>query len=152
MPLLEHYFAENPLPTHADKNFLAKKCGMTFRQIHVWVRSILSRFPFVLMSVYMQFQNRRNRTRKEGQVFKRKPQHEPGKLPLDTLIAKMPHSIIPKDQRVKYVDSDSSEYEWQYESSEDDVVRPVAPPLSLSDLYFISVWLGGKTSSRFKPN
>ncbi|KIM88655.1 hypothetical protein PILCRDRAFT_813626 [Piloderma croceum F 1598] len=102
VPLLEHYFAENPLPSHADKNFLAKKCAMTFRQIHVW------------------FQNRRNRTRKKGQVFKRKPQHELGKLPLDTLIAKMPHSIIPEDQRVKYVDSDTSEYEWQYESSEND--------------------------------
>jgi len=84
-------------------------------------------------------------------VFKRKPQHEPGKLPLDTLIAKMPHSIIPEDQRVKYVDSDASEYEWQYESSEDDVVRLV-PPLWLQYLTFVSVWLGGKTPSRFKPN
>lgn len=37
VPFLEHYFAENPLPTHADKEFLATKCGMTFRQIHVWV-------------------------------------------------------------------------------------------------------------------
>jgi hypothetical protein len=36
----------------------------------------------------------------------------------------MPHSIIPEDQRVKYVDSDESEYEWQYESNEDDVVCP----------------------------
>jgi hypothetical protein len=83
-------------------------------------------------------------------VFKRKPQHEHGKLPLDTLIAKMPHSIIPEDQRVKYVDSDASEYEWQYESSEDDVVRLV-PPFLLQHLTFISVWLGGETSSRSKP-
>jgi hypothetical protein len=96
----------------------------------------------------MQFQNRRNRTRKDGQVFKRKPQHEAGKLPLDTLIAKMPHSIIPEDQRMKYVDSDVSEYEWQYESSEDDAVGAV-PPLFLQCLTFISVRLGGKTPSRF---
>ncbi|KAF7981105.1 hypothetical protein HWV62_34817 [Athelia sp. TMB] len=103
VPLLEHYFAENPLPTHADKKFLADKCGMTFRQIHVW------------------FQNRRNRTRKEGQTFKRKPQYEPLKLPLDSLFAKMPHSIIPEEKRQKYVDPDASEYEWQYESSDEDV-------------------------------
>ncbi|KAF7979424.1 hypothetical protein HWV62_42556 [Athelia sp. TMB] len=101
VPLLEHYFAENPLPTHADKKFLADKCGMTFRQIHVW--------------------NRRNRTRKEGQPFKRKPQYEPLRLPLDDLFSKMPHSIIPEEKRQKYVDSDASEYEWQYESSDEDV-------------------------------
>ncbi|KZP31121.1 hypothetical protein FIBSPDRAFT_849620, partial [Athelia psychrophila] len=103
VPVLEHYFAENPLPTHADKNHLAKVCGMTFRQIHVW------------------FQNRRNRTRKEGAPFIRKPQHEAAKLSLDTLIAKMPHSIIPEEKRQKYVDSDASEHEWQYESSDEDV-------------------------------
>jgi len=36
-PLLEHFFDENPFPTHADKVFLARKSAMTYRQIHVWV-------------------------------------------------------------------------------------------------------------------
>lgn len=35
--MLEHFFDENPFPTHADKESLAKKSGMTYRQIHVWV-------------------------------------------------------------------------------------------------------------------
>jgi hypothetical protein len=42
----------------------------------------------------------------------------------------MPHSIIPEDRRVKYVDSDTSEYEWEYESSEDDAVRLVPTPFT----------------------
>ncbi|KIK76812.1 hypothetical protein PAXRUDRAFT_835224 [Paxillus rubicundulus Ve08.2h10] len=37
VPLLEHFFDENPFPSHADKVFLAKKSGMAYRQIHVWV-------------------------------------------------------------------------------------------------------------------
>ena len=37
LPLLEHFFDENPFPTHADKVFLAKKSNMQYRQIHVWV-------------------------------------------------------------------------------------------------------------------
>ncbi|KLO20650.1 hypothetical protein SCHPADRAFT_15862 [Schizopora paradoxa] len=45
-PTLEAYFKENPFPSRADKNFLAKNSGMTYRQIHVW------------------FQNRRSRTKK----------------------------------------------------------------------------------------
>ncbi|KAI5980668.1 hypothetical protein EDD15DRAFT_2346126 [Pisolithus albus] len=47
VPLLEHFFEENAFPTHADKVRLAKKSGMTYRQIHVW------------------FQNKRTRSRKE---------------------------------------------------------------------------------------
>lgn len=42
MPLLEHFFEENPFPTHADKVFLAKKSNMQYRQIHVWVRIFIS--------------------------------------------------------------------------------------------------------------
>ena len=74
-----------------------------------------------------QFQNRRNRTRKEGQEFKRKPRNEALKLPLDAMIVKMPHSIIPENQRKPRVEDEGSEYEWQYESDEEDVVR-TAPP------------------------
>ncbi|KAI5981794.1 hypothetical protein F5J12DRAFT_777028 [Pisolithus orientalis] len=57
VPLLERFFDENPFPTHADKVFLAKKSGMTYRQIHVW------------------FQNKRKRTRsrKEGKFLLKKP-------------------------------------------------------------------------------
>lgn len=38
VPLLEYFFEENPFPSRADKVFLAKKSGMTYKQIHVWVR------------------------------------------------------------------------------------------------------------------
>ena len=40
VPLLEHFFEENPFPTRADKLFLAKKSNMQYRQIHVWVRAL----------------------------------------------------------------------------------------------------------------
>ena len=89
----------------------------------------------------MQFQNRRNRTKKEGQKFKRKPQYEPLKLPLDSLFAKMPHSIIPEEKRQKYVDSDASEYEWQYESSDEDVVSLICASYSYPLNVFATVWL-----------
>ena len=69
-------------------------------------------------------------------------------LPLDTLIAKMPHSIIPEDQRVPYVDSDASEYEWQYESSEDDAVRAVPPTFTPFVDFLFLVWLDRKVSPR----
>ncbi|KAH7930420.1 hypothetical protein BV22DRAFT_1000695 [Leucogyrophana mollusca] len=88
VPLLEHYFDENPFPTRADKDFLAKKSGMEYRQIHVW------------------FQNRRNRTKKEGKVLKKKPMSEGATLPLDDLYARMEKYIVPEDRRVKVVDSD----------------------------------------------
>ena len=83
-----------------------------------------------------QFQNRRNRTRKEGQEFKRKPRNEIFQLSLDAMIAKMPHSIIPEDQRKPYIEDENEKYEWQYESDETDVVSTV--PLtrfSSSDIF-----------------
>ncbi|KAJ8597622.1 homeodomain protein 2 [Rhizopogon salebrosus TDB-379] len=82
VPLLEHFFAENPFPTHADKAFLAKKSAMTYRQIHVW------------------FQNRRNRIKKEGQVLKKKPVAEGATLPLDTLYQRMEKFIVPEGKEV----------------------------------------------------
>lgn len=42
------------------------------------------------------------------------------------MIAKMPRSIIPEEQRKLYVEDE--EYEWQYESDEEDVVS-TAPPI-----------------------
>ncbi|KAF8833419.1 hypothetical protein BDN67DRAFT_1072940 [Paxillus ammoniavirescens] len=81
-PLLEHFFDENPFPTHADKIFLAKKSNMTYRQIHVW------------------FQNKRNRTKKARKVtLRRKPMSEGATLPLDNLCQRMGRFIIPEHQR-----------------------------------------------------
>ncbi|OJA19545.1 mating-type homeodomain transcription factor A2 [Rhizopogon vesiculosus] len=82
VPLLEHFFAENPFPTHADKAFLAKKSAMTYRQIHVW------------------FQNRRNRMKKEGRELKKKPAAEGATLPLDTLYQRMEKFIVPEGREV----------------------------------------------------
>ncbi|KZT30834.1 hypothetical protein NEOLEDRAFT_1053882 [Neolentinus lepideus HHB14362 ss-1] len=38
IPVLEYMFAHNRFPSQADKTFLAKKSGMSYKQIHVWVR------------------------------------------------------------------------------------------------------------------
>ncbi|KAL4070619.1 A mating type protein [Scleroderma citrinum] len=76
VPLLEHFFDENPFPSRADKAFLAKKSRMTYRQIHVW------------------FQNRRNRTKKEGKTLRRKPMSDGATLPLDTLYRRMSRYIV----------------------------------------------------------
>ncbi|KAH7886127.1 hypothetical protein F5I97DRAFT_1877802 [Phlebopus sp. FC_14] len=80
VPLLEHFFEENPFPSHADKVFLAKKSGMSYRQIHVW------------------FQNRRNRIKKEGKVLRRKPMGEGALLPLDRLYQSMARYTVPGAQ------------------------------------------------------
>jgi hypothetical protein len=37
IPILEYAFGENPSPSGADRDFLAKLCSMTRRQIDVWV-------------------------------------------------------------------------------------------------------------------
>lgn len=76
IPLLEHFFEENPFPTRADKSFLAKKSGMTYRQIHVW------------------FQNRRNRSKKDGRILRRKPIGEGATLPLGPLCQRMKKYIM----------------------------------------------------------
>ncbi|KAG1795778.1 homeodomain protein 2 [Suillus plorans] len=81
VPLLEHFFAENPFPTHADKAFLAKKSAMTYRQIHVW------------------FQNRRNRMKKEGQVLRKKAVAEGATLPLDSLYQRMEKFIVLEERK-----------------------------------------------------
>ncbi|KIJ22094.1 hypothetical protein PAXINDRAFT_6211 [Paxillus involutus ATCC 200175] len=78
VPLLEHFFDENPFPSHADKVFLAKKSGMTYKQIHVW------------------FQNRRNRIKKEKKPLRKKPMAEGATLPLDPLYQRMKkYMVIP---------------------------------------------------------
>ncbi|KAG1762939.1 homeodomain protein 2 [Suillus occidentalis] len=81
VPLLEHFFAENPFPNHADKAFLAKKSAMTYRQIHVW------------------FQNRRNKMKKEGRVLRKKAVTEGATLPLDNLYQRMEKFIIPEERK-----------------------------------------------------
>ncbi|KAI0931728.1 hypothetical protein AcV7_000967 [Taiwanofungus camphoratus] len=48
IPLLDRSFVNNPFPSRSDKLHLANLTGMEYKQIHVW------------------FQNRRNRSRKEG--------------------------------------------------------------------------------------
>ena len=52
------------------------------------------------------------------------------------MIAKIPHSIIPEDQRKPYAEDEDEKYEWQYESDEMDVVS-TAPPtrFSSSDIF-----------------
>nr|BDD37068.1 homeodomain [Rhizopogon roseolus] len=98
VPLLEHFFDENPFPTHADKVFLAQKSGMTYRQIHIW------------------FQNRRNRTKKEGKVLKKKPMSEGVTLPLDSLYRRMEKFIKPEEQRIDISPSNPSNLASHHEA------------------------------------
>ena len=94
----------------------------------------------------VQFQNRRNRTRKEGQEFKRKPYNEALKLSPDAKIAKMPYSIIPENQQKPYIEDEESEYEWQYESDEEDVVS-TTPPTRFCLFNFFVVEMERKAST-----
>ncbi|KAF9218580.1 hypothetical protein BS17DRAFT_770611 [Gyrodon lividus] len=89
VPLLEHFFDENAFPTHADKCFLAKKTNMTYRQIHVW------------------FQNRRNRTKKEKFVLRRKPMTEGAMLPMDNLFLRMNKYIIRENKCAEHTRDDA---------------------------------------------
>ena len=94
----------------------------------------------------VQFQNRRNRTRKEGQEFKRKPRNEALKLSLDAMIGKMSYSTILENQGKPYVEEEKSEYEWQYESDEEDVVS-TALPTRFGSSNFIVVGMERKAST-----
>ncbi|EIW87042.1 hypothetical protein CONPUDRAFT_161658 [Coniophora puteana RWD-64-598 SS2] len=92
IPLLEHYFERNPFPSSADRAMLAKKSGMTHRQITVW------------------FQNHRNRAKKEGRLIERKSGDVPA-VPLDTLVARMPHLIKPDHLRPQSPNSGTADGE-----------------------------------------
>lgn len=45
--MLEAFFAEEQFPSRADKLFLAKKAGMSYRQIHVWVHIPINHLALV---------------------------------------------------------------------------------------------------------
>ena len=53
------------------------------------------------------------------------------------MIAKMPYNIIPENQRKPYVEDEESEYEWQCESDEEDVVSTVPPTRFCSPNFFV---------------
>ena len=48
VPLFEKIFTLNAFPSQADKNLLARKSGMTYKQIDVWVRNPVSLLTFHL--------------------------------------------------------------------------------------------------------
>lgn len=56
-----------------------------------------------------QFQNRRNRMKKEGQVLKKKPAAEGATLPLDTLYQRMKKFIVPEGREVRTPHSSPSD-------------------------------------------
>ncbi|EPQ60407.1 hypothetical protein GLOTRDRAFT_124164 [Gloeophyllum trabeum ATCC 11539] len=115
VPILEFMYEENPFPPHADKVFLAKKCGMTYKQIHVW------------------FQNRRNRSKKEGRAPKCE-YHAGDAFAFEALMSRLGERAVPADQRAKPVDSDASEYEWLSDPSDNEVrVIPIYPGCILNE-------------------
>ncbi|TFK30890.1 hypothetical protein FA15DRAFT_662956 [Coprinopsis marcescibilis] len=80
-PLLEKYFEHNAYPSPGDREWLARKTMMSFRQIEVW------------------FQNHRRRARKEGRQFTKLPvDHVPARLSLEALELNMPPMAIPQKQ------------------------------------------------------
>ncbi|KAL4061801.1 hypothetical protein V8B97DRAFT_1920835 [Scleroderma yunnanense] len=110
IPLLEHFFDENPFPSHADKVFLARKSGMSFRQIHVW------------------FQNRRSRLKKEGRVLRRKPMSEGATLPLDNLCQRMKNFIATPCTEESLIQRDNTNSAREVKEAECHVFDSVAPP------------------------
>jgi len=69
-----------------------------------------------------QFQNRRSRAKKEGKVLKKLPSHEEPNISFEMLEKQMGNWIVPEHERVEPADSDVSEYEWEYDSDEEDNV------------------------------
>jgi hypothetical protein len=61
-PVLEQFFAASPNPGAEERDFLAKKTGMSRKQIDVWVRCLTSRSLQNLTNA--QFVNKRMRTAK----------------------------------------------------------------------------------------
>ncbi|EGO31058.1 A mating type protein [Serpula lacrymans var. lacrymans S7.9] len=126
VPMLELFFRQNPFPSHADKAFLAKKSGMTYRQMHVW------------------FQNRRSRTKKEGLEVKRRPESPVSRVYLDELCERMRERIIPECERMSTPDSDTTDSEVEHEARDanrprnrylSDVLDVCAPPHAFPSAY-----------------
>ena len=69
-----------------------------------------------------QFQNRRSRAKKDGKPLKRLFAHELPKASFRGLESRMSDRIIPENERVDTGDPYVSEYEWQYDSDDDDMV------------------------------
>lgn len=40
LPLLEDAFTNNPYPTRSEKELLARKTRLQYKQVHTWVRSV----------------------------------------------------------------------------------------------------------------
>ncbi|KAF8225090.1 hypothetical protein L208DRAFT_1380767 [Tricholoma matsutake] len=95
-PLLEKYFEYNAYPSAPDRAVLARKSMMTPRQIEVW----------------FQFQNHRNRAKKEGRTLRRLSSDPlPLELSLQSLEQKMPFFTVPESERKMVIESDASESE-----------------------------------------
>ncbi|THG95866.1 hypothetical protein EW145_g7888 [Phellinidium pouzarii] len=112
VPLLESYFLENQRPSKADKMFLAKKSGMTYRQIVVW------------------FQNKRRRTRSDIQDLKETPRVN---LTSHRHVADTHERTSDEHERTDVEDSLDSNHEYAFRSSPNSAdndtvfIRP-APP------------------------
>ncbi|KAF8445584.1 hypothetical protein L210DRAFT_3527993 [Boletus edulis BED1] len=115
VPLLEHFFEENPFPTHADKMFLAEKSNMDYRQIHVW------------------FQNRRNRTKKEGKTLKKKPTYERATKPLNNPYERS-DSQAPKRSKASSLDG-TTEIEVVQNVMSKDELASSSPPHAFPSSY-----------------
>ncbi|KAN0100308.1 hypothetical protein V8E55_000292 [Tylopilus felleus] len=122
VPLLEHFFETNRFPTHADKMFLAKKSNMEYRQIHVW------------------FQNRRNRTKKEGKILRKKPVCERAMKSLDELYERMKGHMVHLDsQTPKPSEQGSSEGTAEIEVTNHNILKDAcassSPPHAFPSSY-----------------
>jgi hypothetical protein len=97
---------------------------MTDRQIEVWVCCITIGLIGLLIDLIKQFQNHRNRAKKERKDLPRLRTSDPLplKLSLESLEQQMGGFIVPESERVDTVDSDVSEYEIYYDSDEEDAV------------------------------
>ncbi|KII94099.1 hypothetical protein PLICRDRAFT_171775 [Plicaturopsis crispa FD-325 SS-3] len=103
VPVLEYYFQHNAFPSHADRMFLAHKSSMNHEQIYVW------------------FQNRRRKHKERTGIQLKKEDFKSSKpmQSMEPMMGRMPtHLVIPEEERKPYVDSDVTEYEIEYDSSD----------------------------------
>lgn len=86
---LEQVFNRNPLPSRLEKCELAAKCQLSYKQVRIWVRVQswdVHLSSWCSMSCYLQFQNRRSRSKKEGKEPKQSP-------PKDAFLAELQDAI-----------------------------------------------------------
>ncbi|KAG6883391.1 hypothetical protein C0993_006435 [Termitomyces sp. T159_Od127] len=145
-PLLDKYFEFNAYPSAPDRLVLARKSGMTARQIEVW------------------FQNHRNRARKERRELRKLSESSiPLELTLKSLERTMPFLTVPKHER-KTTSTINDSCEEEYPDQQDrlnitstvyalDSLNPPRPDHAFPAKYYRKAdpWSSSLSDYKFTP-